>query len=112
MTPPYAAWLPRYPVVCACATAILLVAGGLVTSTGSGLAVPDWPLSFGGVFPPMEGGLLFGHGHRLCAAHARLLTPRLGGWVRRQETRSLGRQPASSGVGTVAPLGGPGRLAG
>ena len=26
---------------------LLLVAGALVTSTGSGLAVPDWPLSYG-----------------------------------------------------------------
>src|SRR2546429_4551618 len=44
---------------------VLLCVGGLVTSTGSGLAVPDWPLSFGQVFPPMVGGVLFEHGHRL-----------------------------------------------
>jgi heme a synthase len=34
---------------------------------GPGLAVPDWPLSFGQVFPPMVGGVLFEHGHRLAA---------------------------------------------
>ena len=57
--------LHRYAVVVACATAVLLFVGGLVTSTGSGLAVPDWPLSYGQVFPRMTGGVLFEHGHRL-----------------------------------------------
>ena len=47
---------------------LLLVAGALVTSTGSGLAVPDWPLSYGKVMPPMVGGILYEHGHRLIAA--------------------------------------------
>jgi cytochrome c oxidase assembly protein subunit 15 len=47
---------------------LLLVAGALVTSTESGLAVPDWPLSYGRVMPPMVGGILYEHGHRLVAA--------------------------------------------
>ena len=47
---------------------VLLVAGALVTSTESGLAVPDWPLSYGKVMPPMVGGILYEHGHRLVAA--------------------------------------------
>ncbi len=47
---------------------LLLVAGALVTSTGSGLAVPDWPLSYGKLMPPMVGGILYEHGHRLIAA--------------------------------------------
>lgn len=47
---------------------LLLIAGALVTSTRSGLAVPDWPLSYGKVMPPMVGGILFEHGHRLIAA--------------------------------------------
>jgi len=37
----------RLAVLTAAATLLLLFMGGLVTSTGSGLAVPDWPLSFG-----------------------------------------------------------------
>ena len=36
----------RLAVLTAAATLLLLFVGGLVTSTGSGLAVPDWPLSF------------------------------------------------------------------
>ncbi len=47
---------------------LLLIAGALVTSTQSGLAVPDWPLSYGRVMPPMVGGILYEHGHRLVAA--------------------------------------------
>jgi cytochrome c oxidase assembly protein subunit 15 len=47
---------------------LLLLAGALVTSTESGLAVPDWPLSYGKVMPPMVGGILYEHGHRLVAA--------------------------------------------
>lgn len=51
----------------------LLFAGGMVTSTGSGLAVPDWPLSFGGMNPPMIGGIFFEHGHRLIAGCVALM---------------------------------------
>lgn len=47
---------------------LLLIAGALVTSTQSGLAVPDWPLSYGRIMPPMVGGILYEHGHRLVAA--------------------------------------------
>ena len=51
----------------------LLFAGGMVTSTGSGLAVPDWPLSFGTLNPPMVGGVFFEHGHRLMAGAVALV---------------------------------------
>src|SRR5262249_26177804 len=67
-------WVHRFAVLTAGATLILIFVGALVTSTGSGLAVPDWPLSFGQVFPPMVGGVLFEHGHRLVAAFVGLLT--------------------------------------
>jgi len=56
------------------ATFILLVAGGLVTSTESGLSVPDWPLSYGQFFPPMIGGIRFEHTHRVIAACVGILT--------------------------------------
>ncbi len=52
----------------------LLFAGGMVTSTGSGLAVPDWPLSFGTLNPPLVGGIFFEHGHRLIAGLVMLMT--------------------------------------
>lgn len=86
--------LHAYAVVVACATFLLVAAGGLVTSTGSGLAVPDWPLSFGQVFPRMEGGVLFEHGHRLVAATVGLLTVVLTVWVWRRESRTWVRRLA------------------
>lgn len=55
------------------ATLLLIFIGSLVTSTGSGLAVPDWPLSYGKMFPPMVGGILYEHGHRMAAAVVGLL---------------------------------------
>ncbi len=47
---------------------ILLCAGALVTSEDAALAVPDWPLSYGSLTPPMVGGIAFEHTHRVIAA--------------------------------------------
>lgn len=58
----------------AAAGLLLLGAGGMVTSTGSGLAVPDWPLSFGTLNPPMRGGVFYEHGHRLAAGAVALMS--------------------------------------
>ncbi|MFI4916215.1 MAG: COX15/CtaA family protein [Phycisphaerales bacterium JB060] len=44
---PLAYWASRFAIVAAAAVAPLLLLGGLVTSTGSGLAVPDWPGTYG-----------------------------------------------------------------
>ena len=86
--------LHRFAVATAGATFVLLFLGGLVTSTGSGLAVPDWPLSFGQVFPPMVGGVLFEHGHRLAATAVGCLTIVLALWTvvgdARAAVRALG----------------------
>ena len=43
----YRPWLYRLAVLTAVATFILICMGGLVTSTDSGMAVPDWPTTFG-----------------------------------------------------------------
>src|SRR5438105_9261966 len=86
--------LHRLAVGTAGATLVLLFLGGLVTSAGSGLAVPDWPLSFGQVFPPMVGGVLFEHGHRLAATAVGCLTVVLALWTvvgeARASVRALG----------------------
>jgi cytochrome c oxidase assembly protein subunit 15 len=79
-------------VAVACSTFALIFVGGLVTSTGSGLAVPDWPLSFGKVFPRMEGGVLYEHGHRMVAAAVGLLTVGLAVWLARREPRAWVRR--------------------
>ncbi len=79
--------LHRFSVFCAVCTFFLIIAGGLVTSTGSSLAVPDWPLAYGMVFPPMVGGILYEHGHRLIASFVGLLTVILTVWLWRKEER-------------------------
>lgn len=94
-------WLHGYAVAVAGATFALIFAGGLVTSTGSGLAVPDWPLSFGQVFPRMEGGVLFEHGHRLVAATVGLLTVGLTIWLARREPRAWVRRLGFAALGVV-----------
>ena len=43
----------------------LIVLGGLVASTGSGLACPDWPLCNGQVFPTLNPSVLIEYTHRL-----------------------------------------------
>jgi len=63
----------RFAVATALTTFLLLVAGGLVSTTESGLACPDWPLCEGQYFPKMAGGKLFEHGHRLVAATVAVL---------------------------------------
>src|SRR5258708_23176752 len=81
--------LHLYSSFVAVATFLLVIAGGLVTSTGSSLAVPDWPLSNGQFFPKMEGGVLFEHGHRLLAGTVGLLTFILAGWLIGVERRPV-----------------------
>jgi len=99
--PGFDRWRHRFSLLLASATVVLLAAGGLVTSTGSGLAVPDWPLSFGKVFPPMVGGVLFEHGHRLVAATVGLLTFVTLVWHARRERRRWVRALAFAAFGMV-----------
>jgi len=83
----YNAWLHRYTLVVAICTLFLVVAGGLVTSNDAGLSVPDWPLSYGKLMPPMEGGIFFEHGHRMVATAVGMLTIVLAVWLWRAEPR-------------------------
>jgi len=78
--PKHVSWFARATVV---ATFILIIAGGLVTSRDAGLAVPDWPLSFGTLNPPnwwRIDNVRTEHGHRLIAGSVALLTLALT-WV-------------------------------
>ncbi|HYT07910.1 MAG TPA: COX15/CtaA family protein, partial [Rugosimonospora sp.] len=58
----------RFAVFTAVCTFLLLIAGALVTSNDAGLSVPDWPLSYGSLTPPMVGGIFYEHGHRMIAS--------------------------------------------
>jgi cytochrome c oxidase assembly protein subunit 15 len=58
---------------------LLILAGGLVTSLGAGLAVPDWPTTFGYnmfLYPwsKMVGGIFYEHSHRLLGSLVGILT--------------------------------------
>jgi cytochrome c oxidase assembly protein subunit 15 len=94
-------WMHRYAVFVAVCTALLVFAGGLVTSTGSGLAVPDWPLSYGMLMPPMVGNVRFEHGHRMVATFVGLLTIGLAVWLWRREPRRWLRRLGWAALGAV-----------
>jgi len=69
----------RLAVLTALCTIPLLFVGGLVTTKGAGLAVPDWPTTFGYnpfLYPwsMMVGNIFYEHSHRLVASAVGLLT--------------------------------------
>src|SRR6267143_771921 len=88
----YSTWLNRFAWFTAVATLLLICSGGMVTSKGVGLAVPDWPTTFGYNmfrFPVSKwvGGTLFEHTHRLIASAVGFLTIILAIWLWRIENR-------------------------
>src|SRR5579859_3694161 len=98
-------WLRAFTKFVAAATLFLIFAGAMVTSTGSGLAVPDWPLSYGMVFPPMVGGIFYEHGHRMVAATVGLLTVLQVIWLQLREPKRWLRILGWCGVGAVIAQG-------
>jgi heme A synthase len=64
----------RLAAAAAFLTAVLIVAGGVVTNTDSGLACPDWPTCFGSAMPRMVGNVAVEHTHRLIATAVGLCT--------------------------------------
>jgi cytochrome c oxidase assembly protein subunit 15 len=75
----FSPWPHRLAILTACATFPLLFIGGLVTSKGAGLAVPDWPTTFGYnmfLYPwaKMVGGIFYEHSHRLAGSLVGLCT--------------------------------------
>jgi cytochrome c oxidase assembly protein subunit 15 len=79
-------FLHRFACFTAAATLFLICSGGMVTSKGVGLAVPDWPTTFGYnmfFFPVSKwvGGIFFEHTHRLIASVIGFLTIILAVWL-------------------------------
>ena len=87
-------WRRRFSKILVISVVLLIFAGGMVTSTGSGLAVPDWPLSYGMLFPPMVGGVFYEHGHRMIASVVGLFTLILAIWTALTEARAWVRKLA------------------
>jgi heme a synthase len=94
-------WLHRFAIFTAISTATLIYWGGLVTSTGSGLAVPDWPLSYGMLMPPMVGGIFYEHGHRMIATCVGILTFILAVWIHKSDERRWMRILGWTALGIV-----------
>jgi cytochrome c oxidase assembly protein subunit 15 len=89
----------RLAVATAGVTMLLIFVGGVVTNTGSALAVPDWPTTFGYnmfTYPwsQMVGGIFYEHSHRLLGSAVGMLTVSLALWIalvdRRLWMRRLG----------------------
>ena len=87
-------WLHRFAIVTALATFVLIGFGGLVTSKGVGMAVPDWPNTFGYnmflvPFDEWLGkfGIFEEHSHRLVASFVGLLTIVLSAWLWVKDSR-------------------------
>ena len=82
----YSQWLNRFAWLTCAATLLLICSGGMVTSKNVGLAVPDWPTTFGYnlfLFPVSKwvGGILFEHTHRLMGSVVGFLTIILTVWL-------------------------------
>ena len=102
----YSSWLNRFAWFTAFATLLLICSGGMVTSKNVGLAVPDWPTTFGYnmfLFPISKwiGGVFFEHTHRLIASTVGLLTLILAIWIWRVEDRQSLRNLALIAVAGV-----------
>jgi len=105
-TRPRARWLHRFAFFTAFATLFLICSGGMVTSKGVGLAVPDWPTTFGYnmfLFPVSKwvGGIFFEHVHRLVASTVGFLTIILAVWLWRTESRRWLRNLGFAALGLV-----------
>src|SRR5689334_8029069 len=98
--------LHRFAKLVVACTVCLILAGSLVTSTGSGLSVPDWPTTYGWnmfTFPPSKwvGGIFYEHGHRLIASTVGFLTIILAAWLWIAEPRRWMRWLGVAALGSV-----------
>ena len=99
-------WLHRYAKLVTLFTVLLIAAGGMVTSTSSGLSVPDWPNTYGWFmfsFPYSKwvGGIFYEHSHRLIASTVGFLTIGLAAWTSLVEPRRWVRRLAWLALGAV-----------
>jgi cytochrome c oxidase assembly protein subunit 15 len=86
--PPVDLWLSRFAKLVVVVAFWLIFVGGHTTTTGAGMAFPDWPLSHGSINPHgwWEDLLMrLEHGHRLTAGVFGLLVGALCAWIWRSK---------------------------
>lgn len=106
-SPDWTFWLAAVAVA---ATFLLIVAGGLVTGNKAGLAVADWPTSYGYnmflyPFSRMTGGIYYEHAHRLLGALVGLTTVTLAVHLTLVESRRFVKGMAGVAVVLVIAQG-------
>ncbi len=95
--PQHSPGLHLFALLTAAATFCLIWIGGLTTSHGAGMAVPDWPTSYGYnmfALPWAQwqiGGIFYEHTHRLFASEVGLLTIVLALWLFGKNARPVAR---------------------
>lgn len=113
LAPAHNSYLHRFAVLTAIATLGLVGIGGLVTSHGAGMAVPDWPNTYGYnmfffPFSQWVGGIFYEHSHRLAASGVGLLTVVLALWLYGRQARPFMRWAGGAlllfGVGIAAAM--------
>jgi heme a synthase len=82
----------RFAVATACCTILLMMAGAMVTSNGAADSVPDWPLAYHRLIPPLIGGIRFEYTHRVLAGMVSIMTLVLAIWITAAERRSLAKK--------------------
>lgn len=87
-------------ILCSC-TVVLLIAGALVTSNDAADSVPDWPLAYGKIIPPMVGGIRYEYMHRVIAGLVAILTLVLAIWIARVDKRRWMRRLGWAALGLV-----------
>src|SRR6202050_1276311 len=97
--------LHRYAVFTASCTFVLLIAGALVTSNDAGLSIPDWPLAYGSLTPPMVGGIRYEFTYRVMPTGAGCLTIILAAWLWQAEKRPWMRWLGLAALGGVIAQG-------
>ncbi len=102
----HSCWPRRLALAVAALTLPLIFMGGRVTSTGSGMAVPDWPTTFGEnmfFFPWSKwvGPVAIEHTHRLAGAIVGLAAIALAAVMALRETRPRVRWLGCAALGLI-----------
>ncbi|HTP44477.1 MAG TPA: COX15/CtaA family protein [Candidatus Acidoferrum sp.] len=91
----------NFAVATAGSTILVLVAGALVTSNDAADSVPDWPLAYGRIIPPLIGGIRYEFAHRVVAGLVAILTVALAIWISLSKLRGSARRWAWVAVALV-----------